>query len=124
MSYAVKAETLSDIAAETERQERLKAAGKFPRTIAEMGDDDALIVVAEELGEVAEDLQSGDHAHARIEMLEVITCLIRWYEQDPDASFRSHFGSLAAEDVRNRIVAAGRRARKAQSVDPSSSRIA
>jgi hypothetical protein len=124
MMYAVKAETLRDIATEVERQERLKAAGKFPRTIAEMSDDDALIVVVEELGEVAEDIQSGKREHARVELIEAITCMIRWYEQDWGDPLPSYFSGLAAEDVRNRIIAAGRRARKAQSVEPSSSRIA
>ncbi len=81
-----------------------------------MTDGDTLIVVAEELGEVAEDLKSGNPEHMRIERLETITCLVRWYERENDA-FPSQSTPEAQRDVCDRTIALGQLARTFQSAE-------
>lgn len=104
--------TIVAINAEISRQEALKASGKFERTCAEMAAADNLVVCAEEFGEVAEDVRSGNHTHMREEILQLITCLVRWYEADEQHP--AQFPVSASQDVVERAIALGAAARAVQ----------
>jgi probable phosphoglycerate mutase len=104
--------TLLSIAAEIARQDELKAAGKFVRTCAELSDGDNLLIVLEELSEVAEDMAAGQRGHARQELLETITCLVRWYEREDD-DCKTYFRN--ADAIRDELITLGAKARAAQS---------
>lgn len=80
---------LCDIGDERDRQEGLKAAGKFSHTCAdtELTDDRKLVILVEEVGEVARAIQSGDWVNLRDELVQVAAVACAWAEAlDKDAA--------------------------------------
>lgn len=77
---------LDDISAERERQTALKAMGQFKREVHELGASDALAVLAEEFGEVANvvaDMVAGkplETDHLREELIQVAAVCVSWVE--------------------------------------------
>lgn len=72
---------LCDIGDERERQEELKAAGRFPHTCADdVPDSDKLVILVEEVGEVARAIQSRDRANLREELVQVAAVACAWVE--------------------------------------------
>lgn len=104
--------TITAINAEIANQERLKASGKFERTCAEMADADNLTICAEEFGEVAEDLRAGDRAHMREELLQLIACLVRWYESD--GQYPPQYDPQQTKTIVEQTIALGATARRLQ----------
>jgi NTP pyrophosphatase (non-canonical NTP hydrolase) len=89
MSSLSRQNILDDVSAERERQEHLKAMGKFPHTPADVGAMTApeiLAVLAEEFGEVAmlvSDAIAGrplDPGHLREELVQVAAVCVAWVE--------------------------------------------
>lgn len=74
-------ETAREIQQEIERQESLKAAGKFAKTCGDLADTDNLLVVIEELSEVAEAIVLGDPEHVREELTQVVACCVQWLQR-------------------------------------------
>jgi NTP pyrophosphatase (non-canonical NTP hydrolase) len=74
---------LDDVADERYRQERLKAAGKFAHTCAdvELSDDACCRVLGEEFGEVCRALNDGDLANLREELIQVAAVAVAWIER-------------------------------------------
>lgn len=81
-------DVLTCIAAERLRQERLKAAGRFKFTPADLGlsDPERLAVLAEEFGEVAREVaervagKTTDFAKLRAELVQVAAVAVAWVE--------------------------------------------
>ncbi len=77
---------LDDISAERERQTALKAMGRFRREVHECSPTEALAVLGEEFGEVAEvvaDMVAGaplDTNHLREELIQVAAVCVSWVE--------------------------------------------
>lgn len=71
-----------DITKERQRQERLKAEGKFKYTCAdaEMNAFDFLAVLGEEFGEVARAINERDPVNMRDEIIQVAACCVAWLE--------------------------------------------
>jgi hypothetical protein len=76
------------IMTERQRQEQLKAAGKFLYTCAdtEMNDSQCLVVLAEEFGEVAREVCDGMHVYAdktnlRGELVQTAAVCMAWIEK-------------------------------------------
>lgn len=94
----LKRTVLSEIEAERDRQDLLKAQGKFRWTLADtrmpcgtyIDASKKLAVIAEEFGEVSRvvcESLSGplDRAHLREELVQVAACCLAWCESlDPD----------------------------------------
>jgi NTP pyrophosphatase (non-canonical NTP hydrolase) len=77
-------EALDLILRERDRQDALKAAGKFDRTCADaMTEFERLAVLAEEFGEVAKEVQPGQPVHVerlRAELSQVAAVCLAWLE--------------------------------------------
>jgi|GEM_PF-2507250 len=89
MSSLSRQNILDDVSAERERQEHLKAMGKFPHTPADPGAltaPESLAVLAEEFGEVAmlvADAVTGrplDPGNLREELIQVAAVCVAWVE--------------------------------------------
>lgn len=75
-------EALAQIVAERNRQNELKAKGKFRHTPAdpEMAHSYVLTVIVEEVGEIARAIQSGDKMNLRDEITQVAAISLAWLE--------------------------------------------
>lgn len=73
---------LQEIREERERQERLKAAGKFAYTAAdkELTNHERLAILAEEFGEVARAICDGDRSNMREELIQVAAVALAWVQ--------------------------------------------
>jgi NTP pyrophosphatase (non-canonical NTP hydrolase) len=73
---------LSTIVAERNRQNDLKATGKFENTPADPGMSHSycLTVIVEEVGEIARAIQKGDRANMRDEITQVAAIALGWLE--------------------------------------------
>jgi NTP pyrophosphatase (non-canonical NTP hydrolase) len=83
---------LDEVNDERERQDRLKAAGKFAKTCADaMSNEKRLAVLAEEFGEVAREVCDQRPAepppdNLRVELIQVAAVCLAWIEGlDEDA---------------------------------------
>lgn len=109
----MKAATIAQVDAELLRQQELKRSGRFARTCEQMRDDDVLAVVLEEIAEVAEEIDGAYPEHLREELVQVIACLVAWYER-PARDLSPHFSPVATRALRARVIALGRESRKLQ----------
>lgn len=84
-------EILRDIIRERARQDRLKANGKFAYTCADVavdfGDNEKMLVLVEEMGEVGHELNEGigagrsvDREKLRAELIQVAAVAMAWCE--------------------------------------------
>lgn len=73
---------LSKVSDERIRQERLKAAGKFPYTPEDpqCSNQEALTILVEEVGEVARALQEKDVENLKDELIQVAAVAVAWVE--------------------------------------------
>lgn len=83
MSSILRTNVLDAVADERERQERLKAKGKFAHTCAdvELSDDVCCRVLGEEFGEVCRAINDGDLANLREELIQVAAVAVAWVER-------------------------------------------
>lgn len=94
---ALTLEVLSDVIVERERQQKLKAEGRFRYTCAdpEITDDECYVVLGEEFGEVAQQVLTqpdrvggersfdtvGSRAGLRKELVQVAAVAVAWIER-------------------------------------------
>lgn len=73
---------LSEVAAERERQERLKASGKFTHTCADLEASVGYktIVLGEEFGEVCRAAHDGKPDQLREELIQVAAVAVAWVQ--------------------------------------------
>jgi phosphoribosylaminoimidazole (AIR) synthetase len=111
MEAGIGKETLLRVVEEIRRQNALRDAGKFSKTCAQMSDTDAFLVVAEEIGEVADALLARDYEHARKEAIEVVACCVQWLDAPRGANFVYKTDFKNADRVLKLFSSAGDKAR-------------
>lgn len=90
------------------RQESLKAAGKFAKTCGDMADTDNLLVVIEELSEVAEAIDLCSPAAVREELIQVVACCVQWLQR-PAGDYKDEIAEGSV--IRARLFAFGEEVR-------------